>query len=119
LLEEFSATWLASRFGLERSGQLLRRYAQDVAPFLPEEWSMKIRELSTRPLLKRNKGVYGLMERAECDKLIEQDLSFPRLNQEIHPATSKSRELVSDNRGPMNQQVNKSSARSKALRTHM
>jgi hypothetical protein len=92
LLEEFSMSWLVNGFGLTNSAARLRRYAEDVSSFLPHEWATTLHELSRRPLVQWETGVYGVLSREECDKTIRQALSSPELNKPVDFVSSPSQD---------------------------
>jgi hypothetical protein len=81
LLEEFSGSWNADIFGIDGLAERFHRYAKLAGEFLPVDWANKLIELSARPLTELEEGVHGVMERAECEQLIQRALSFPRLNE--------------------------------------
>jgi hypothetical protein len=85
LLEEFSASWLLGTFvhSTRELEQRFRRYAQDVAAYLPPSWAATLAQLSARPVLELSPGVSGTLRPDEASSIIQRDLAFAHLGRTI------------------------------------
>ena len=85
LLEEFSSTWLVGKLGdADAVAQRFMGYAAEVAPFLPFEWSARLSDIASRPLLPQLGGNYGFLSPVESNEIVQQHLVFEQLHERIY-----------------------------------
>lgn len=82
LLEEMSESLLVSygKCTEEALGSVLRRYADDVSPFLPAPWAETLQTLSRREIQPAGDNVYCLLSREDANAIIRRDLAFDGLD---------------------------------------
>jgi hypothetical protein len=80
LLEEFSGTWVVARPEDDEGKAKIRRAVEAICAHLPGAWVKRIDELSRQPWYTERDGTIRVYSRAECNRIIEQDLAFPHLN---------------------------------------
>jgi hypothetical protein len=81
LLEEFSGTWVVESPEDDEGKAKIRRAIEVICPHLPGAWAKRIDELSRQPWYTDKGGTIRVYPRAECSRIIEQDLAFPHLDE--------------------------------------
>jgi hypothetical protein len=81
LLEEFSGTWVVERPEDDKGKAKIRRAVATICPHLPGAWVKRIDELSRQPWYTDKGGAIRAYPRAECNRIIEQDLAFHHLDE--------------------------------------
>lgn len=87
LLEEFSGTWLVESFGIHGTQERLRRYVDFVRPYLPERWVGQLSSLANRDWVTLADGTVCVFTREECNRVVQDELAFPHLNEEFYHDT--------------------------------
>jgi len=83
LLEEFSGTWVVESPEDEDGKSKIRRAVEVICPRLPRQWGQRIDELSRKPWYTDKDKTICVYPRAECERIIAEDLKFSHLNEEF------------------------------------
>lgn len=81
LLEELSGTWLLENPQDEEGKATICRVVEVIGPPTSARVGRRIDELSRQPWYTDKTGTICVFPRSECDRIIEQDLAFPHLNE--------------------------------------
>ncbi|HBF33442.1 TPA: hypothetical protein DDW35_02640 [Candidatus Sumerlaeota bacterium] len=90
-LEEMAACHLVGEYvsTAHELPHLFQWYAQNLLPHLPVDWGYTLQSLNLeqRPILEIGYETYAVLFQDQVDEIIQRDLGFSGLNQEVKIAT--------------------------------